>query len=50
MLRLVDVCARPHRDPEALLEGILDTLRAWTRDREQGDDITLLALNTGDQF
>ena len=49
LARLIDVSARRHEDLGALLTAVMDTVRAWSRDREQEDDITLLALAVGNE-
>jgi phosphoserine phosphatase RsbU/P len=49
LARLIDVCARRHEDLGALLSAVIDTVRGWSRGREQEDDITLLALGVGDE-
>jgi sigma-B regulation protein RsbU (phosphoserine phosphatase) len=42
--RLIDICARGYDDVDSLLATITGALRAWSGPREQGDDITLIAL------
>jgi sigma-B regulation protein RsbU (phosphoserine phosphatase) len=42
--RLSDVCATSHDGPDALLAAVMDALRIWSREWEQEDDITLVAL------
>ena len=49
LARLIDVSARRHEDLGALLAAVMDTVRSWSRDREQEDDITLLALAVGNE-
>jgi sigma-B regulation protein RsbU (phosphoserine phosphatase) len=49
LVRLSDVCARRHEDLSALLATVMETVRGWSRDREQEDDITLLALAVEDE-
>jgi phosphoserine phosphatase RsbU/P len=47
LARLIEVCAKRHDGPGALLSAVMDTVRDWSKDREQEDDITLLALAAG---
>jgi sigma-B regulation protein RsbU (phosphoserine phosphatase) len=44
--RLIDIYTREHGDVAVLLTGITRALRVWSGDREQGDDITLIAIGT----
>lgn len=44
LARLIDVCRRARGDVEMLLREIMRTVRLWSADREQGDDITLMAI------
>lgn len=46
LARLIDIPGRGHRDVAALLAAIMQAVRTWSGDREQGDDITLLAIGT----
>ena len=48
LARLINVLATKHDTADGLLAAVMDAVRGWTRDREQGDDITLLALAGGD--
>jgi sigma-B regulation protein RsbU (phosphoserine phosphatase) len=47
--RLIGLFAVPHDTADALLAKVMDAVRKWSGDREQGDDITLLALVTDDK-
>ena len=49
LARLVEACARAHEGVAPLLATVMDTVRAWSREREQEDDITLLALGVGNE-
>ena len=42
--RLLDVVGTPHDGAVGLLAAVMDAVRTWSTDREQGDDITLMAL------
>ena len=42
--RLIDICARKQGGVEALLTEIVQALHGWSGGREQGDDITLIAI------
>ena len=44
--RLIDVCTRARGDVAVLLNEIMQALRLWSADREQGDDITLIGIAT----
>ena len=44
--RLMEISAREHDNVHALLTAIVESLRVWTGEREQGDDITLMAIGT----
>ena|SRR5688572_1163728 len=46
--RLIDVFATPRDTVDGLLAAVMDAVSTWTREREQGDDITLMALAGGD--
>jgi sigma-B regulation protein RsbU (phosphoserine phosphatase) len=46
LARLIDVCAKGYNNIDSLLPTIMGVLRAWRGEREQGDDITLMALAT----
>ncbi len=46
--RLVDAYAPAQRDVDDLLTRIMQAVETWSGDREQGDDITLVALAAGD--
>jgi len=48
LARLINVLATKHDTADGLLAAVMDAVRGWTRDREQGDDITLVALAGGD--
>jgi sigma-B regulation protein RsbU (phosphoserine phosphatase) len=48
LARLIDVCARTHHGADGMLAAVIDAVRTWSSEREQGDDITLLALAVGD--
>jgi sigma-B regulation protein RsbU (phosphoserine phosphatase) len=48
LARLIEAGAGRHQSVDALLEDVLETLRVWSSDVEQGDDITLLALAAED--
>ena len=47
--RLIGVFAARHDTADGLLAAVMDAVRAWSGDREQGDDITLLALAVDDK-
>ena len=47
--RLIDLCARTHHGADGMLAAVIDAVRTWSSEREQGDDITLLALAVGDE-
>jgi sigma-B regulation protein RsbU (phosphoserine phosphatase) len=49
LVRLIDVFAARHPDIDTLLTGVLNAVRMWSGECEQGDDITLVALAAGDQ-
>ncbi len=49
LARLIDVCAGTHGDVAALVAAVMEAVRTWSREREQGDDITLVALSAGDE-
>ena len=49
LIRLIDLFANTHHNADAMLATALAAVRAWSSDREQGDDITLLALAVGDR-
>ncbi|MGH9322753.1 MAG: PP2C family protein-serine/threonine phosphatase [Vicinamibacteria bacterium] len=49
LARLIDVCATRHDGPGALLAAVLDAVRIWSSQREQEDDITLVALAVVDE-
>jgi sigma-B regulation protein RsbU (phosphoserine phosphatase) len=42
--RLIEVCTRRWQDVDELLTGVIGSVRLWSGEREQGDDITLVAL------
>jgi len=42
--RLIEICGRGHDGVDSLLAAVMQALREWSGDREQGDDITLLAI------
>ncbi len=42
--RLVDLFAAPHDTAKGLLSAVTGALHGWSSGREQGDDITLIAL------
>jgi sigma-B regulation protein RsbU (phosphoserine phosphatase) len=44
LARLIDLFATPHTTADALLAGVMQAVGAWSSEREQGDDITLVAL------
>jgi phosphoserine phosphatase RsbU/P len=44
MARLIDIAARGRGDAHALLAAIEQALRVWSGEREQDDDITLIAV------
>jgi sigma-B regulation protein RsbU (phosphoserine phosphatase) len=46
--RLIDLAAAPHHTLDELLAAVMDALRTWSGAREQGDDITLVALRAAD--
>jgi phosphoserine phosphatase RsbU/P len=46
LARLLDICARGYGDIDLLLAAIVQALRVWSGDGEQGDDITLMAIGT----
>jgi sigma-B regulation protein RsbU (phosphoserine phosphatase) len=45
--RLMDLGRSAQTTPDGLLASVIDTLRRWSGEREQGDDITLVALAAG---
>jgi phosphoserine phosphatase RsbU/P len=48
LARLINVLATTYDSADGLLAAVMDAVRTWSRDREQGDDITLMALAAGD--
>lgn len=48
LTRLIDICTTRHDDVGALVAAVMDAVRIWSRECEQGDDITLVALAAGD--
>ena len=42
--RLLDVFSAAHHTPDGLLQAVMSGVHEWSGQREQGDDITLLAL------
>jgi sigma-B regulation protein RsbU (phosphoserine phosphatase) len=48
LVRLIDVCAAGHQNVDALLTGVMGAIGIWSGERDQGDDITLVALAVGD--
>jgi sigma-B regulation protein RsbU (phosphoserine phosphatase) len=44
LARLIDIFSAAHHTPDGLLRAVMSAVRDWSGDREQGDDITLLAL------
>jgi serine phosphatase RsbU (regulator of sigma subunit) len=46
LTRLIDACRRTYHDIDPLLASKMDALRRCRGEREQGDDITLMALAT----
>ena len=46
--RLINVFATRRDTVDGLLAAVMDAVSTWTREREQGDDITLMALAGGD--
>jgi sigma-B regulation protein RsbU (phosphoserine phosphatase) len=47
LARLIDICSKRHDDVNWLLAAVMEAVRTWSGDREQGDDITLIALAAG---
>ena len=47
LARLIDVSVASRQDVDALLTDVMAAVRIWSEGREQGDDITLLALAAG---
>jgi sigma-B regulation protein RsbU (phosphoserine phosphatase) len=45
--RLIEVCTREYKDVDDLITGVMGSVRIWSGEREQGDDITLVALADG---
>jgi sigma-B regulation protein RsbU (phosphoserine phosphatase) len=48
LARLTDVFGTMHETADGLLQAVMESLRSWSGAREQGDDITLLALSAVD--
>ena len=48
LARLIDVFTTKYDTADGLLAAVMDAVRTWSREREQGDDITLMALAAGD--
>ncbi len=46
--RLTALAGAMYEKPDALLVAVMDAVRRWSGEREQGDDITLVALSVGD--
>jgi phosphoserine phosphatase RsbU/P len=46
--RLIDICRGATGDADALFRTIFDALDGWRGDKEQDDDITLMAVSVGD--
>jgi phosphoserine phosphatase RsbU/P len=46
--RLIDASATANCDVDDLLTRIMESVETWSGEREQGDDITLVALAAGD--
>ena len=44
LARLIDLFATPYNTADSLLAAVMDAVRTWSSGREQGDDITLMAL------
>jgi phosphoserine phosphatase RsbU/P len=49
LARLIDVFTSTDHTADGVLAAVMDAVRSWSREREQGDDITLLALAVGDE-
>jgi sigma-B regulation protein RsbU (phosphoserine phosphatase) len=49
LARLINVLTTRYDTADALLAAVMEAVRTWTREREQGDDITLVALAGGDK-
>lgn len=47
--RLIALVAETSHNPDTMLTSVVDALRAWSGEREQGDDITLLALTADEE-
>ena len=47
--RLIELTDNPHDTADGLLTAVMDAIATWSGDREQGDDITLLALTVADR-
>jgi sigma-B regulation protein RsbU (phosphoserine phosphatase) len=45
--RLVDICAKSHATVDELLAAVMHAVRTFSEEREQEDDITLVALGVG---
>lgn len=48
LARLIDLFATTHNTADGLLAAVMDAVRTWSSEREQGDDITLVALAVGE--
>lgn len=44
LARLIDLFAATHHSADGLLTAVMDAVSTWSSEREQGDDITLVAL------
>jgi phosphoserine phosphatase RsbU/P len=49
LARLIEVLATGYDTVDGLLAAVMTSVRTWTTDREQGDDITLVALAGADE-
>jgi hypothetical protein len=47
--RLVDLFAGSNSTADGLLKAVMGAIRTWSSEREQGDDITLVALATDEK-
>ncbi len=46
--RLIDLCSTRRDTADSMLTAVMDAIVGWSGDREQGDDITLVALAVDD--
>ena len=47
LARLIEVCTRKYQDVDDVLTSVMGSVRIWSGECEQGDDITLVALAEG---